>query len=191
MADDERNTAEKAALKNQRSEALYQGCHDTDVTYDLDSNRLKESLILRSCRRKCWATAIAWKQDSLRLELQEDNMTTAMPKTPGLQDEPVFYMPAPYLLDAENAYSNDIKVTAEENDKGYELRYYLPQRLDGGCRVSRDTGPRGQPVSQHVHHRDKTVTQRNPPAYDAISLDAGCSNRGQGAVIFVLRISPL
>ena len=36
-------------------------------------------------------------------------------------------MPASYLLDAENVCSDDIKVILEENEKGYELRYYLPQ----------------------------------------------------------------
>lgn len=180
LADDDQLQPE-AALKNQRSEALYQNVyHDTDVTYDLDSNRLKESLILRSCPKEMLGYRYRLETDSLRLELQEDNRILAYAKDAGLQDEPVFYMPAPYLLDAENAYSNDIKVTLEENDKGYELRYYLPQdwMADAAYPVVMD--PVVQPVSNTFTIRDKTVTQRNPPAYDAISLDAGYStNRGR------------
>ena len=180
LADDDQLQPE-AALKNQRSEALYQNVyHDTDVAYDLDSNRLKESLILRSCPKEMLGYRYRLETDSLRLELQEDNRILAYAKDAGPQDEPVFYMPAPYLLDAENAYSNDIKVTLEENDKGYELRYHLPQdwMADAAYPVVMD--PVVQPVSNTFTIRDKTVTQRNPPAYDAISLDAGYStNRGR------------
>lgn len=121
LADDDQLQPE-AALKNQRSEAVYQNVyHDTDVTYDLDSNRLKESLILRSCPKEMLGYRYRLETDSLRLELQEDNRILAYAKDAGPQDEPVFYMPAPYLLDAENAYSNDIKVTLEENDKAVAL----------------------------------------------------------------------
>ena len=180
LADDDQLQPE-AALKNQRSKALYQNVyHDTDVTYDLDSNRLKESLILRSYPKEMLGYRYRLETDSLRLELQEDNRILAYAKDAGPQDEPVFYMPAPYLLDAENAYSNDIKVTLEENDKGYELRYHLPQdwMADAAYPVVMD--PVVQPVSNTFTIRDKTVTQRNPPAYDAISLDAGYStNRGR------------
>ena len=180
LADDGQLQPE-AALKNQRSEAVYQNVyHDTDVTYDLDSNRLKESLILRSCPKEMLGYRYRLETDSLRLELQEDNRILAYAKDAGLQDEPVFYMPAPYLLDAENAYSNDIKVTLEENDKGYELRYYLPQDWMADAAYPVILDPVVQPVSNTFTIRDKTVTQRNPPAYDAISLDAGYStNRGR------------
>ena len=180
LADDDQLQPE-AALKNQRSEAVYQNVyHDTDVTYDLDSNRLKESLILRSCPKEMLGYRYRLETDSLRLELQEDNRILAYAKDAGPQDEPVFYMPAPYLLDAENAYSNDIKVTLEENDKGYELRYYLPQDWMADAAYPVILDPVVQPVSNTFTIRDKTVTQRNPPAYDAISLDAGYStNRGR------------
>ena len=180
LADDDQLQPE-AALKNQRSEALYQNVyHDTDVAYDLDSNRLKESLILRSCPKEMLGYRYRLETDSLRLELQEDNRILAYAKDAGPQDEPVFYMPAPYLLDAENAYSNDIKVTLEENDKGYELRYYLPQDWMADAAYPVILDPVVQPVSNTFTIRDKTVTQRNPPAYDAISLDAGYStNRGR------------
>ena len=72
---------------------------------------MKESLILRSCPKEMLGYRYRLETDSLRLELQEDNRILAYAKDAGPQDEPVFYMPAPYLLDAENAYSNDIKVT--------------------------------------------------------------------------------
>ena len=152
LADDGQLQPE-AALKNQRSEAVYQNVyHDTDVTYDLDSNRLKESLILRSCPKEMLGYRYRLETDSLRLELQEDNRILAYAKDAGLQDEPVFYMPAPYLLDAENAYSNDIKVTLEENDKGYELRYYLPQDWMADAAYPVILDPVVPAGIQHVHH---------------------------------------
>ena len=158
LADDDQLQPE-AALKNQRSEALYQNVyHDTDVAYDLDSNRLKESLILRSCPKEMLGYRYRLETDSLRLELQEDNRILAYAKDAGPQDEPVFYMPAPYLLDAENAYSNDIKVTLEENDKGYELRYHLPQDWMADAAYPVILDPVVQPVSNTFTIRDKTVT---------------------------------
>ena len=70
-------------------------------------------------------------------------------------------VPAPYLLDAENAYSNDIKVTLEENDKGYELRYHLPQDWMADAAYPVILDPVVQPVSNTFTIRDKTVSQRN------------------------------
>lgn len=112
----------------QDGETVYQDVyHDTDVTYDLDSNRLKESLILRSCPKELLGYRYYLEAENLRLELQEDNRILAYAKDADSEAKPVFYMPASYLLDAENVCSDDIKVILEENEKGYELRYYLPQ----------------------------------------------------------------
>lgn len=125
---DEGQLQPEAALNNQRSETVYQDVyHDTDVTYDLDSNRLKESLILRSCPKELLGYRYHLEAENLRLELQEDNRILAYAKDADSEAKPVFYMPASYLLDAENVCSDDIKVILEENEKGYELRYYLPQ----------------------------------------------------------------
>ena len=82
LADDDQLQPE-AALKNQRSKALYQNVyHDTDVTYDLDSNRLKESLLLRSCPKEMLGYRYRLESDSLRLELKRTTVFWPMPKTP-------------------------------------------------------------------------------------------------------------
>ena len=78
---DEGQLQPEAALNNQRSETAYQDVyHDTDVTYDLDSNRLKESLILRSCPKELLGYRYHLEAENLRLELQEDNRILAYEK---------------------------------------------------------------------------------------------------------------
>ena len=154
---DEGQLQPEAALNNQRSETAYQDVyHDTDVTYDLDSNRLKESLILRSCPKELLGYRYHLEAENLRLELQEDNRILAYAKDADSEAKPVFYMPASYLLDAENVCSDDIKVILEENEKGYELRYYLPQDW-----MAVFLDPVVQPVSNTFTIWDKTVGQRN------------------------------
>lgn len=159
---DEGQLQPEAALNNQRSETVYQDVyHDTDVTYDLDSNRLKESLILRSCPKELLGYRYHLVAENLRLELQEDNRILAYAKDADSEAKPVFYMPASYLLDAENVCSDDIKVILEENEKGYELRYYLPQDWMADAAYPVILDPVVQPVSNTFTIRDKTVSQRN------------------------------
>lgn len=159
---DEGQLQPEAALNNQRSETVYQDVyHDTDVTYDLDSNRLKESLILRSCPKELLGYRYHLEAENLRLELQEDNRILAYAKDADSEAKPVFYMPASYLLDAENVCSDDIKVILEENEKGYELRYYLPQGWMADASYPIVLDPVVQPVSNTFTIWDKTVSQRN------------------------------
>ena len=159
---DEGQLQPEAALNNQRSETVYQDVyHDTDVTYDLDSNRLKESLILRSCPKELLGYRYHLEAENLRLELQEDNRILAYAKDADSEAKPVFYMPASYLLDAENVCSDDIKVILEENEKGYELRYYLPQDWMADASYPVVLDPVVQPVSNTFTIWDKTVSQRN------------------------------
>ena len=169
------------ALNYQRSEAVYQNVYyDTDVTYDLDSNRLKESLILRSYPSELLGYRYHLEAENLRLELQEDNRILAYAKDAEPGDEPVFYMPAPYLLDAGSAYSDDIRVILEEDETGYELRYYLPQDWMADAEYPVVLDPVVQPVSNTFTIRDKTVSQRNAPAYNDASLVAGyATDRGR------------
>lgn len=150
------------------------------VIYDLDSNRLKESLILRSYPSELLGYRYHLEAENLRLELQEDNRILAYAKDAEPGDEPVFYMPAPYLLDAGSAYSDDIRVILEEDEAGYELRYYLPQDWMADAEYPVVLDPVVQPVSNTFTIRDKTVSQRNAPAYNDASLVAGyATDRGR------------
>ena len=86
---DEGQLQPEAALNNQRSETVYQDVyHDTDVTYDLDSNRLKESLILRSCPKELLGYRYHLEAENLRLELQEDNRILAYAKDADSEAKP-------------------------------------------------------------------------------------------------------
>lgn len=61
------------------------------------------------------------------LELQEDNSIYAYAIGHTEGDEPVFFMPAPYLFDQDKAYCDDIELILKETDEGYLLTYLLPQ----------------------------------------------------------------
>ena len=98
-----------------------------NVRYDLSSNTLKESVIISSKPTNSAGYQYLLEVDNLVLELQEDNSIYAYAVDYTEGDEPVFFMPAPYLYDQEHAYCDDIELVLKETSGGYLLTYLLPQ----------------------------------------------------------------
>ena len=98
-----------------------------NVRYDLSSNTLKESVIISSKPTNSAGYQYLLEVDNLVLELQEDNSIYAYAADYTEGDEPVFFMPAPYLYDQEHAYCDDIELVLKETSGGYLLTYLLPQ----------------------------------------------------------------
>ena len=97
------------------------------VRYDLNSNSLKESVIIASAPAGRTGYQYLLETENLVLEQQEDNSIYAYAADHTDGDEPVFFMPAPYLFDQEKAYCDDIELILKETDNGYLLTYLLPQ----------------------------------------------------------------
>lgn len=98
-----------------------------NVRYDLNSNMLKESVIIATAPTNRTGYQYLLEVKNLVLELQEDNSIYAYAEDHAEGDEPLFVMPAPYLFDQERAYCDDIELILKETDNGYLLTYLLPQ----------------------------------------------------------------
>lgn len=81
-----------------------------NVRYDLNSNSLKESVIIASAPTGRTGYQYLLEAKNLVLELQEDNSIYAYATGHAEGDDPVFFMPAPYLFDQEKVYCDDIEL---------------------------------------------------------------------------------
>lgn len=81
-----------------------------NVRYDLNSNSLKESVIIASAPTGRTGYQYLLEAKNLVLELQEDNSIYAYATDHAEGDDPVFFMPAPYLFDQEKVYCDDIEL---------------------------------------------------------------------------------
>lgn len=81
-----------------------------NVHYDLNSNSLKESVIIASAPTGRTGYQYLLEAKNLVLELQEDNSIYAYATDHAEGDDPVFFMPAPYLFDQEKVYCDDIEL---------------------------------------------------------------------------------
>ncbi len=136
---------------------------DTDLRYDLISNRLKESITLHS--PKDGLTAYQYLLETeLELVLQEDGQILAYAEG---EEEPVFYLPAPYLYDATYEFSEDIQIQLEKTENGYLLTYVLPQEwlADEARSYPVVLDPVIQPVSSTFTINDQTVAENRDMNY--------------------------
>ena len=131
----------------------------TDLRYDLISNRLKESIIINSSDVPSEGYRFNIEAENLLLELQEDNSINAYASGGG--SEPVFHMPAPYMVDNAGEHTNDIDVILEEAPGGYTLTYLLPQEW-----LERDNiaypvvlDPVIQPETSITNIHDQTISE--------------------------------
>lgn len=81
-----------------------------NVHYDLNSNSLKESVIIASAPTGRTGYQYLLETKNLVLELQEDNSIYAYATDHAEGDDPVFFMPTPYLFDQEKVYCDDIEL---------------------------------------------------------------------------------
>ncbi len=92
------------------------------LRYDLVSDSLKESLILASFDETLRGFRYYCEFDGLTPKLEEDGSITLS----DAQEKPVLIMPAPFLLDGQNAMSTDVDIILKEEGDGYMLTYLLP-----------------------------------------------------------------
>ena len=107
------------------SRLSYSNVYDnTNITYDLDSNRVKESVILS----RYDATLRGY-----RYTLQTGDMIPVLSDDGHIdfydaqQEEIILTMPAPFLVDADLVYNWDIEVSLTGGNGTYTLTYLLPQ----------------------------------------------------------------
>ena len=114
---------EEFVLEKNTSQILYDDVYEnTDVQYDLQGNRVKESIIIDSYSSDLRGYRYILKTDQMVPVLNEDGSIHLYDK----EENIVMTMPAPYLIDAKEQFSYDIQVNLDGNEGVYTLSYLLP-----------------------------------------------------------------
>ena len=132
---------------------------NTDLKYDLTAEKLKESVIIRQKDEALLGYRYHLDSQGLRLALQEDNSILAYAADAGEDARPVYYMPAPFLVDENEAYCDDVQVRLLETTEGYDLYYLLPGEwmADSSRAYPVVLDPVLQPVANTSTIRDQSV----------------------------------
>ena len=101
-------------------DAVYAG---TNVVYDLDGGRLKESIVLRSYDAALQGYRYELDTGGLIPVLKEDQSIELRDPVTG---DVVMTMPAPFMLDAEDEYCDQVQVDLMPRGDTYLLVYQLP-----------------------------------------------------------------
>ena len=132
---------------------------NTDLKYDLTAEKLKESVIIRQKDEALLGYRYHLDSQGLRLALQEDNSILAYAADAGEDARPVYYMPAPFLVDENEAYCDDVQVRLLETAEGYDLYYLLPGEwmADSSRAYPVVLDPVLQPVANTSTIRDQSI----------------------------------
>ena len=161
----------------------------TNVVYDLQGNRLKESVVLQRYDASLWGYRYTLDTGDLVPVLRDDQQIDLCdPKT----NEPILTMPAPYMLDSNGEVSYDVEVTLSRNGSGYLLSYYLPRawlaETDRGWPVILD--PIVDMVGTATKVKDCTVSEKAAESYTNTTLECG-HNDTRGVMRFFLQYTDL
>lgn len=116
----------ETVLSNLTSRVQYANLYsDTDVIYDLSGGRLKESIVLEKQDDSLQGFRYTLYTGSLLPRLQEDGGIIFYDET---EENVVFYMPAPYLVDDAMAISTDVTVRLTGGNGQYQLTCLLPRQ---------------------------------------------------------------
>lgn len=96
---------------------------NTNVVYDLQSNTLKESIVINKYDGDLRGYRYTLDVGEMIPVLNEDNSIWFYDST---QENVVMTMPAPFMLDAERVYNHDVEVVLQGSGSTYTLLYLLP-----------------------------------------------------------------
>ena len=99
---------------------IYDG---VDIRYDLISDYLKESIIVNNEPSGEETYGYLISAVNMEMFLQDDNSIYVYAEDAAEDDEPIFYLPAPYMTDNGGGVSFDIEVSLTLSQAGYILTY--------------------------------------------------------------------
>ena len=100
-------------LSNLISKATYSNIYNgTDIEYILTENNIKENIIVNS-KQDSYVYSFELKLNKLTAELTNGSIVLSDSTT----GEKMYVIPAPYMYDASNAYSNNVEYTLAQNSK--------------------------------------------------------------------------
>ena len=96
------------------SSLLYPDVYDgVDLAYTLYGETIKETILLNKAQAS-YLFSFVLQTGDLTAEMQEDGSVLLLDEA----GSPVYAIPAPYMLDAEGAYSDAVRYSLEELDRG-------------------------------------------------------------------------
>ncbi|MBR4016907.1 MAG: DNRLRE domain-containing protein, partial [Oscillospiraceae bacterium] len=160
-----------------KSRLTYSGVYqNTNVIYDLDSNKVKESIVLSRYNSALSGYRYTLQVGSLIPVLEESGQILFF--TPDKKDV-VMVMPAPYLVDADNVYNTDVQVTLTGSGSTYTLTYTLPKTWlaaqDRAWPVVLD--PMVTPTMSTSNIKDRTVAENVTYSAGSGILECGYSTQ--------------
>ena len=139
---------------------------NTYIVYDLNSNTVKESMILESYHANLLGYRYTLEVGSMIPVLEEDGAVSLYDEN---RENIVMVMPAPYLIDSNGEYNYDIEVQLAGKGSTYVLAYLLPQSwlaaADRAWPVLLD--PIIQADLDASNIRDRTVAEKKTYAQDS------------------------
>ena len=147
---------------------------NTNIVYDLQGNKLKESVIMQHYDADLWGYRYTLDTGDLIPILNENQQIDLCdPNT----NEVVLTMPAPYLVDNNGEYNDNVQVSLTRSGSMYLLSYYLPREwLADSARawpVILDPVISGDCSSTNIH--DNTVSEIQKDTYIDATIECGCS----------------
>lgn len=118
-------TAEQVLEKLQSRVSYDDVYENTDIVYDLESNKVKESVILESYDSALQGYRYILSVGEIIPVLEEDGQISFYDPT---GENLVMVMPAPFLVDNNNVHNYDVEVNLSGNGGLYVLTYLLPEQ---------------------------------------------------------------
>ena len=154
---------------------------NTDIVYDLDSNKVKESMILESYNADLQGYSYTLEVGTMIPVLEEDGSVIFYDEN---QENIVMVMPAPFLIDNNGEHNYDIEVQLLGKESTYTLMYLLPQDWlaadDRTWPVVLDPWIEAELEATNI--RDRTVAQ-----YHTFSQTQGTNICGKGTEYGIMR----
>ena len=156
---------EETVLEKVQSQIAYEDVFEnTDVIYNLASNKVKESLVLQSYSDTLRGYQYTLEVGEMIPVLAEDGTITFYDHA-GVNV--VMVMPAPFLIDNNGNYCNDIQVVLEGENGTYTMSYLLPVQWlgaqDRAWPVVLDPAVQPEMVVKNI--RDKTVMTKKQSSH--------------------------
>ncbi len=145
---------------------------NTNVVYDLQSNKVKESIVIGKYDDTLRGYRYTLNTGSLIPVLGSDGHIDFYDEN---RENIILVMPAPFLVDADNVYNYDVNVTLTGGNGTYTLSYILPHSWLASSERAWPVilDPIIQPSMNINNIRDRSVGSKSDPAQTAATLDVG------------------
>lgn len=147
---------------------------NTNVVYDLKGNQLKESILLQQYDSSLWGYRYNLDTGGLIPILNESKQIDLCDP---VTDEVVLTMPAPYMLDNNGEYNENVEVSLVRNGSNYLLSYYLPREwlADANRAWPVILDPIVSADGNYSNIRDCTIGENGKEAYNHGTIRCGYS----------------